>query len=72
MDFKIFSAISNFTAFPVLWADECAMIDEDNVNKFKDEVQTPVKLVDGLSIGLGLVCGGVFVLVSWLMVIFLV
>ena len=43
--------------FPVLWADEGADLDETNEKKFKDSVIKPSQIVNGLSIGLGMVLG---------------
>jgi len=70
-DFNIFKNINQtYRAWPIFWADENAQIDDANADKFKSEVQKPISIVNGVSIGLGIVCGGVLILVSLAIIIF--
>ena len=72
-DFKIFMNLGqNFTAFPVLWANENAMIDDVNADKFKSQVSKPIALVNGLSYGFGIALGAVFIVISWVLIFFCV
>jgi len=50
--------------FPVLWADEGADLDEKNEKKFKDAVIKPSSIVNGLSIGLGIVFGAILFIIG--------
>ena len=50
--------------FPILWADETAELDDENADKFKSLVLTPTKVVDGISIGLGMVVGSILFVVG--------
>lgn len=43
--------------FPVLWADEGADLDQESEDKFKSMILTPINVVNGLSIGMGVVLG---------------
>lgn len=45
--------------FPILWADENAEVDDETADLFKLVVQGSEKLVLGISIGLGMVLGGI-------------
>lgn len=70
-DFSIFSNINKtYRAWPIFWADENAMVDEVNADKFKSEVQKPISIVNGVAIGLGIVVGGILVLASLGIIIF--
>jgi len=60
----------NFFAWPVFWANENAKIDKTNADKFKSEVQTPMSVVNGVSIGLGIVLGGILVVIALLILFF--
>ena len=53
------SNLPTVDVFPVLWADEGADLDEENEKKFKDAVIKPTSIVNGLSIGLGIVFGAI-------------
>ena len=55
--------------FPILWADETAELDEENADKFKSLVLTPTKVVDGVSIGLGMVVGSILFVLGAFMVL---
>ena len=55
--------------FPVLWADEGADLDPENEQKFKDMILKPINIVNGTSIGLGVVFGAVLVFISCIMAI---
>ena len=61
---------ADIPAFPILWADENAELDEENANDLKSQVFTPMKLVDGFSIAIGLVAGSILIVLSWAMVFF--
>ena len=64
------SKLPKIDVFPVLWADEGADLDETNEKKFKDSVIKPSQIVNGLSIGLGMVLGlllfmiGIFIILK--------
>ena len=64
----ILNKVQNIPAFPLLWADENAELDEENADMLKSEIVTPIKLVDGFSYFM-LVFGMVLVVVSWAMVL---
>ena len=55
--------VNSIPAFPVVWADENAQIDEPNAKKLKTEAIMPIKLVDGFSY-LMLICGCILILFS--------
>ena len=55
--------------FPVLWADEGADLDEENADKLKSLLITPIKAVNIISIVLGVVLGSVAVILSLAIVI---
>ena len=50
--------------FPVLWADEGADLDEENENKFKDMVIKPSNIVNGVSVGVGMVLGAILFIIG--------
>ena len=50
--------------FPIMWADETAVLDELNAENFKTMVMTPTKIVDGVAIGLGMVAGSLLFFVG--------
>ena len=60
---KILENVNNVPAFPVVWADENAQIDEPNAKKLKTEAIMPIKLVDGFSY-LMLICGCILMIFS--------
>ena len=65
--FKYFVLTSNLPTvdvFPILWADEGADLDETNEKKFKDAVIKPSSIVNGLSIGLGIVFGAILFIIG--------
>ena len=64
----ILNKVKNIPAFPLLWADENAELDEENADMLKSEIVTPIKLVDGFSYFM-LVFGWGLVVVSWAMVL---
>ena len=57
---KILENVNSVPAFPVVWADENAQIDEPNAKKLKTEAIMPIKLVDGFSY-LMLICGCILI-----------
>ena len=65
---EILHNVKDVPAFPVVWADENAQIDEPNAKKLKTEAITPIKLVDGFSY-LMLICGCILIALSWFMVL---
>ena len=66
----ILNNVRDVPAFPLIWADETAEIDEENSDMLKDDVVLPINLVDGFSYFM-LVLGCILVAVSWLMALFL-
>ena len=60
---KILEEVTDIPAFPVVWADENAEIDEPNAKKLKNEALMPIKLVDGFSY-LMLICGCILTVIS--------
>ena len=50
--------------FPILWADEGADLDQENEDKFKSMIVTPINVVNGVSIGLGIVLGAVLIVLG--------
>ena len=60
---KILENVNSVPAFPVVWADENAQIDEPNANKLKTEAIMPIKLVNGFSY-LMLICGCILIVFS--------
>ena len=67
---KILNKVRDVPAFPLIWADENAEIDEENSDMLKNDVVKPINLVDGFSYFM-LVLGCVLVAVSWPMALFL-
>ena len=65
---KILNDVLNIPAFPILWADENAELDEENADIIKGKVVKPIRLVDGFSY-FGLIIGCILVAVSWAMVL---
>ena len=63
-DLDLTSNLPEVDVFPVLWADEGADLDETNADKFKDAVLKPSQLVNGLSIGLGVVVGALLFMIG--------
>ena len=55
--------VRDVPAFPVVWADENAQIDEPNAKKLKTEAIMPIRLVDGFSY-LMLICGCILIVFS--------
>ena len=55
--------VKDVPAFPVVWADENAQIDEPNAKKLKTEAIMPIRLVDGFSY-LMLICGCILIVFS--------
>ena len=53
---KILNDVLNIPAFPILWADENAELDEENADIIKGKVVKPIRLVDGFSY-FGLIIG---------------
>ena len=64
---KILANTLDIPAFPLLWADENAELDEENADLLKSKVVKPIKLVDGFSY-FGLALGCILVTVFWVMV----
>ena len=62
--FTAMEKLPNIDLFPILWADEGAELDEDGANEFKDMVEKPIKIVNGVSIGLGIVAGSVLFVIG--------
>lgn len=62
--FTAMKQLPSIDLFPILWADEGAELDEEGANDFKDMVETPIKIVNGLSIGLGIVVGSVLFVIG--------
>jgi len=61
-----------YPAFPLLWVDERAEIDQKNADRWQSQVGKAFKLVNGLTYSLGLALGGVCVVLSWFLVFFCV
>ena len=62
--------IGDFPAFPIIWADENAELDEENADELKGQIIKPIKLVDGFSIALGIVIGSILIVSAWAIVLF--
>lgn len=62
--FTAMEQLPSIDLFPILWADEGAELDEEGANDFKDMVETPIQIVNGLSIGLGIVVGSVLFVIG--------
>ena len=62
--------VGDFPAFPILWADENAELDEENADDLKRQIIKPIKLVDGFSIALGIVVGSILIVSAWALAMF--
>ena len=62
--------VGDFPAFPILWADENAELDEENADDLKRQFIKPIKLVDGFSIALGIVVGSILIISAWALALF--
>ena len=65
---EILNNVITIPAFPLVWADENAELDEENAKMLKSDVIMPMNLVDGFSYFM-LVFGAILVIASWVMVL---
>ena len=68
--FILSQLVGDFPAFPILWADENAELDEENADDLKRQIIKPIKLVDGFSIALGIVVGSILIVSAWALAMF--
>lgn len=52
----------NRTTFPVVWFDEYATLPEELQAEYVSSITKPLNIVDGVSIGIGLVFGSLLIL----------
>ena len=64
----ILNDVTTIPAFPLVWADENAELDEENAKMLKNDVIMPMTLVDGFSYFM-LAFGAILVIASWVMVL---
>ena len=64
----ILNNVATIPAFPLVWADENAELDEENADMLKSDVIMPMNLVDGFSYFM-LAVGAILVIASWAMVL---
>ena len=64
----ILNNVTTIPAFPLVWADENAELDEENAKMLKSDVILPMNLVDGFSYFM-LAFGAILVIASWVMVL---
>jgi len=53
---------ANPVIFPLFWIDENATIDDKNYNDYKQDVVKPIRWVKAISIGFGMVLGGILLI----------
>ena len=68
LSLSILNDVTTIPAFPLVWADENAELDEENADMLKSDVIMPMNLVDGFSYFM-LAFGAILVIASWIMVL---
>ena len=68
LSLSILNNVMTIPAFPLVWADENAELDEENADMLKSDVIMPMNLVDGFSYFM-LAVGAILVITSWVMVL---
>ena len=68
LSLSILNDVTTIPAFPLVWADENAELDEENADMLKSDVIMPMNLVDGFSYFM-LASGAILVIASWVMVL---
>ena len=68
LSLSILNNVATIPAFPLVWADENAELDEENADMLKSDVIMPMNLVDGFSYFM-LAFGAILVIASWVMVL---
>ena len=68
LSLSILNDVTTIPAFPLVWADENAELDEENADMLKSDVIMPMNLVDGFSYFM-LAVGAILVITSWVMVL---
>ena len=68
LSLDILNNVATIPAFPLVWADENAELDEENADMLKSDVILPMNLVDGFSYFM-LAFGAILIIVSWVMVL---
>ena len=68
LSLDILNKVTTIPAFPLVWADENAELDEENADMLKSDVILPMNLVDGFSYFM-LAFGAILVVASWVLVL---